>query len=90
MYIKCKKCGYKEKTTKDLFVKIIGGAMPLGGYWAWVTYLFAGTGFAMAIVVAIISGGVAMLMFKDEIIEWITDMGYNCPECGANDWKAEK
>ncbi len=88
MKIKCRRCGYSEKTNKDFFVKLIGGAMPVGGYWAWVTYLFAGTGFAMAIVVAIITGGVAMLIFKDQIVEWIINRGYQCPSCGAVKWKA--
>jgi len=30
--IKCSKCGHSEKTTVELFVKIIGGAMPIGGF----------------------------------------------------------
>lgn len=44
MDINCKACGHKEKTNMGLIVKIIGGAMPIGGYWAWTVYLFAGTG----------------------------------------------
>jgi hypothetical protein len=87
MDIECRACGHQEETNKDLFVKIIGGAMPIGGFWAWVTYLFAGTGFAMAIVIAIIAGGVGMLVFKDQIVEWISNQGYACPECGKTDWK---
>lgn len=31
--------------------------MAIGGFWAWAAYLFAGTGFAMPIVIAIIAGG---------------------------------
>ncbi len=88
MKIKCTNCGYTEKTDKDFFVKLIGGAMPVGGFWAWTTYLFAGTGFAMAIVVAIIGGGVAMLIFKDEIVEWIINEDYKCQKCGEVKWKA--
>lgn len=88
MKIRCSNCGHAEKTTVELFVKIIGGAMPIGGYWAWVAYLFAGTGFAMAIVVAIIAGGVGMLVFKDEIVQWIVNRGYKCPQCGAVKWEA--
>jgi uncharacterized iron-regulated membrane protein len=61
--------------------------MPVGGYYAWVTYLFAGMGFAMVIVVAIITGGVAMLAFKDQILQWISNKGYRCPKYGALDWK---
>ncbi len=87
MKIKCSNCGFIEKTNLDFFVKIIGGAMPLGGFYAWVTYLLAGTGFALPIVIAIITGGVGMLAFKDEITEWITNRGYQCPRCGAVDWE---
>ena len=61
--------------------------MPVGGYWAWTTYLFAGTGFAMGIVLAIIGGGVAMLIFKDEITEWVISQGYKCTSCGEVSWE---
>lgn len=56
MEIKCKSCDHKEETSLRLFVRIIGGALPAGGYWAWVTYFFAGTGFAMPICIAMIAG----------------------------------
>lgn len=49
MEIRCKKCGHKEEVNLKLFVKIIGGVMPIGGFLAWATYLFAGTGFALPI-----------------------------------------
>jgi hypothetical protein len=88
MKIKCRSCGHMEKTNLGFFVKVIGGAIPLGGYWAWVAYIFAGTGFAMPIVIAIISGGVAMLVFKDEIVQWIVNRGYKCPSCGKVAWEA--
>ena len=88
MKIKCGKCGYSEKATVGLIVKIIGGALPLGGFWAWVAYLFAGTGLALPIVISIITGGVAMLVFKDEITQWIVNRGYKCPKCGAVDWNS--
>lgn len=90
MKIKCKSpgCRHEEKATVELFVKIIGGALPAGGFAAWVTYLFAGTGFALEIVVAIIAGGVAMLIFKDEIVTWIVNRGYKCPKCGSVNWDA--
>ncbi|MGO2136109.1 MAG: hypothetical protein ACTH3S_11845 [Marinobacter sp.] len=87
MEIICKSCGHTEETNKDFFVKLIGGAMPVGGYWAWTTYLFAGTGFAMGIVLAIIGGGVAMLIFKDEITEWVISQGYKCTSCGEVSWE---
>jgi len=88
MKIRCCRCGHSEETSLGLFVKIIGGAMPIGGFWAWVTYLFAGTGFALAIVIAIIAGGTAMLVFKDEIVKWLVNKRYKCPKCGAVDWEA--
>ena len=87
MKIKCGKCGHTEKTTVELIVKIIGGALPLGGFGAWVTYLFAGTGLALPIVIAMITGGVGMLIFQDEITQWIINRGYECPKCGAVDWE---
>jgi ribosomal protein S27AE len=88
MKIKCGKCGHIEETSLSFFVKIIGGALPFGGYWAWVTYLFAGTGFAMPIVIAIMAGGVTMLAFKDKIVEWIVNRGHKCPKCDAVQWEA--
>jgi hypothetical protein len=87
MKIKCRKCGNVEETSLGLFVKIIGGALPVGGFWAWTAYLFAGTGFALPIVVAIIGGGTAMLVFKDQIVTWIISKGYKCANCGAVDWQ---
>lgn len=87
MKIKCENCGHEETANVDLFVKIIGGSMPLGGFWAWTAYLFAGTGFALEIVIAIIAGGVAMLVFKDEIVKWIVNRGYTCQQCHATNWK---
>ena len=86
MKIKCGKCGHSEETNVAWFVKIISGAMPIGGFWAWVTYLFAGTGFALPIVITIITGGVGVLVFKDEIVQWIVNRGYECPKCGSVKW----
>ena len=88
MKIRCKNCGHEEETNVDFFVKVIGAAMPVGGYWAWTAYLFAGTGFAMGIVIAIIAGGTAILAYKDEIVQWVVDRGYKCEVCGLSDWTA--
>lgn len=85
MKIKCTKCGYEEKTNKDLWIKIIGGTLPTGGFTAWVTYIFAGTGFALEIVTAMVVGGVAMLIYKDEILKWISSY-YECPKCKNKNW----
>ena len=89
MKIKCTSCGYREEVNKRLFIRIIGGVMPFGGYWAWVTYFFAGTGFAMPIVIAIMTGGVALLVFQNEITTWFCNQQYKCEHCGKHDWKAE-
>ena len=67
-------------------MNLIGGTMPVGGFWAWTTYLFAGTGFAMTIVAAIIGGGVTMLIYKDEIVEWVINQDYKCANCGQVKW----
>ncbi|MGT0060173.1 hypothetical protein [Helicobacter pylori] len=68
-YLKCKSCGHKEETSLKFFVRVIGAALPAGGAAAWTTYLFAGTGFALPIFAAIITGEVAILAFQDEIVE---------------------
>jgi hypothetical protein len=87
--IRCKNCGNTEKATVELFVKIIGGALPVGGFWAWVTYFFAGTGLALPIVIAMVTGGVGMLVFKEQIVQWICNRGYECPKCSATQWEAD-
>lgn len=89
MKIRCTSCGYREEVNTRLFIRIIGGVMPFGGYWAWVTYFFAGTGFAMPIVIAIMAGGVALLVFQNEITTCICNQQYKCEHCGKHDWKAE-
>lgn len=89
MKIKCQKCGNVEETNLDFFVKLIGGALPFGGLWAWTAYLFAGTGLALPICIAIIAGGVGTLVFKDQIVNFILEKGYKCEKCGGQDWKAE-
>jgi hypothetical protein len=88
MRIKCRDCGFSEEVNLDLFVKILGGATAGFGFWAWTSFLFAGTGFAMAICIAIITGGAAMLAYKDEIIDWIANEGHECDSCGSQNWAA--
>ena len=85
MHIKCRNCGHTEETSTDFFVKLIGGAAPIGGFWAWVTYFFAGTGFAFAICAAMVVGGVALLAYKEEVIQFITEK-YGCPKCQHHSW----
>ena len=88
MRIKCLSCGHSEEVNADFFVKIIGGATAGFGFWAWTSFLFAGTGFAMAICIAIISGGAAMLAYKNEIVDWIANKDYPCEKCGSRKWAA--
>ncbi len=85
MNIKCKKCGYTEETNKDFWVKVIGSTIPIVGFWGWTAFIFAGTGFALPIVTAMIIGGSGMLVYKDKIVKWISDK-YECPECDAKSW----
>ncbi|GAA7174489.1 hypothetical protein HpCK71_00050 [Helicobacter pylori] len=68
-YLKCKSCRHKEETNLKFFVRVIGAALPAGGVATWTTYLLAGTRFALPICAAIITGGVTILAFQDEIIE---------------------
>ncbi len=89
MKIWCNSCGYSEETNKELFVKIIGAAMPVGGFWAWVTFFFAGSGFALPICIAIVTGGVGILVYKDQIVKWVSNR-YNCPKCNAKSWELIK
>jgi hypothetical protein len=89
VYIQCKSCNYKEKVNKRFFIKVIGGGFVGGGFWAWVAYFFAGTGFALPICVAIVVGGVAMLAFSDEITKWIVER-YDCPSCKKREWRLVK
>lgn len=85
LYVVCRNCGHYEKVNHTFFAKVIGGCMTGLGYWAWVTYLFAGTGFAMPICIAIMAGGAAMLAFADQIVGWI-NKAYPCPKCSKKSW----
>ncbi len=85
--IRCKKCGYTDVVNIKLIVKIIGGALPAGGFYAWVTYLLAGTGFALPIATALVAGGTAILIYADEITQWIIKNNYECPKCKAQKWE---
>ncbi|WP_045457059.1 hypothetical protein [Vibrio campbellii] len=88
-FIECKHCDYKEEANKSFFLKILGGGFVGGGFWAWVTFFFAGTGFAFAICVAIVTGGVALLAFSDEITHWVSER-YDCPSCKKRNWRLVK
>lgn len=85
MKLKCNKCGHKETINKRFFLKAIGGGMAGFGYWAWVAYIFAGTGLALPICIAIVLGGVGVAAFSNEIAEWVSKK-YPCPKCGSKEW----
>ncbi len=87
MQIECNKCGHTETINKHFFVKVLGGGMAGFGFWAWVTFIFAGTGFALAICIAIVTGGVAIAAFSNEITEWACKR-FACPTCGRKVWSA--
>lgn len=42
MHIECTTCGHREEVNKHLVLKIIGATFAGGGFWAWVTFFFAG------------------------------------------------
>ncbi len=87
MKLKCKHCGHEETVNKRFFLKVLGGAVAGFGFWAWVTFLFAGTGLAMPICIAIVTGGVALAAFSNEIAQWASKR-FPCPECKCKDWEA--
>jgi len=84
-YILCKHCGHYEEVNKKLFAKIIGGAVAGFGFWAWVSFFFAGCGFALPLCIAIVTGGVAMAAYAKEIGDWMSKK-YDCPGCAHRDW----
>lgn len=88
MKLVCKGCGHTEKVNKRFFLKVLGGAVAGFGFWAWVTFLFAGTGLALPICCAIVAGGVGLAAFSNEIAEWASKK-FPCPDCGKKDWKVE-
>ena len=89
MKIRCRSCSHSETLNKELIVTLLGGAVAGFCFWAWVSFLFAGTGFAMPICIALVVGGPALVIkYGDEIVEWLAKHGYTCKKCGANDWMA--
>lgn len=85
LYIRCAHCGHKEKINKTFFAKVLGGVVSGFGFWAWVSFLFAGTGFALPLCLAIMAGGAAIMIHSQEIVEW-ANKRYPCPECGCQHW----
>lgn len=85
-YLRCRRCGQLTPLTKEFFGHLIGGATIGMGMYAWLAFIFAGTGFALAICVAIMIGGAAIMSYSKEIIRWISSR-YDCEQCGQNDWE---
>lgn len=84
-YVKCTVCGDLVRIDKEMFARIIGGTTAGFGFTAWVTFLFAGTGFALPLCVAIMAGGGAILAGSKEVAKWLSKQ-YPCPNCGAHTW----
>lgn len=89
MKLRCSKCGHGETVNKRFFLKVIDAGLTGTGYWVWVAYLFAGTGFAMPICIAIMSGGVASASFSDDIAKWVSSR-FACPDCCSYDRHVEE
>jgi hypothetical protein len=53
---------YSRNINKMNNKKVIGLALFIGGFIAWKTYFFAGTGFAFLICVAMVVAGVYILL----------------------------
>ena len=66
-------------------VKILGGSMSMFAGYAWVVYLFAGTGFALPICIAIATGGIILAAYSTAIANWLNS-NYHCPVCNSNNW----
>lgn len=88
MKIQCMNCEQTETVNKDFFLKLFGASMAGMGFYAWLKYIFAGTGCALLICVAMMSGGIAILAFKEEIMEVIFNQKYKCSKCGSKKWSS--
>ena len=88
MQIRCESCGHTQEVNKELILKIIGGSVSGFGIWAWTSFFFAGTGFAMPICIAIVIGGTGIAAYSKEVIEWLIKKGYSCPKCNNKKWVA--
>jgi hypothetical protein len=87
MKIRCRDCGHSEPVNKELILTVLGGVMAGAGFWAWVSFLFAGTGFAMPLCIAIVVGGPALVIkYGDQIVEWLVNQGYDCKKCTGKSW----
>ncbi|UNM97203.1 hypothetical protein MMG00_04960 [Ignatzschineria rhizosphaerae] len=83
--IKCKICDFEKKAKNKLLIKMIGIALIAFGFWAWISYLFAGSGAAFIICVSIMGLGTIFLCFTDQIHRY-NSTKENCPKCGKKEW----
>ena len=88
MQIRCESCGHTQEVNKELILKIIGGSVSGFGIWAWTSFFFAGTGFAMPLCIALVVGGTGIAAYSKEVIEWLIKKGYACPKCHNKKWVA--
>ncbi|WP_212749345.1 hypothetical protein [Acinetobacter sp. CIP-A165] len=87
MKIRCRSCGHSEPVNKELLLTVIGGAMAGAGFFAWTSFLFAGTGFAMPLCIAIVVGGPALVIkYGDQIVDFLVNKGYACKKCNDTNW----
>lgn len=85
-FIKCKNCGHEEQITGGILRKMVmGGALFKGGTAAWSSYLFAGSGIAYPLCVAIGVGGVCLAVIPG--LRHLLARLKPCPECGFKDWE---
>lgn len=85
----CKHCKHREPVNLDLgkkFLKGAGVALSAAGPLAWVTYFFAGTGFAAPLCIAMLTVGVVSAAFADEIVK-VASKYLTCEKCKHKDWK---
>ena len=84
-HIKCKICDFEKKAKSKALIKIAGIALIIFGFWAWISFLFAGSGEAFLICVAIMGVGVILLTFTDFIQKWYSTKN-ECPKCEKKEW----
>lgn len=74
-----------KKAKSKLLIKAIGVALIAFGFWAWISYTFAGSGAALIICSGIIGVGIIPLIFTDQIQKF-NSTKEDCPKCGKKEW----
>ena len=88
-YIKCK-CSYKRSLTIVFFMKIIGKATTISIKCKGIRHFCVNTGFTLPLCISILTGGIGILVFSDEITKWLVNKGYKCPSCQTSNWQIIK